>query len=278
MRVPPSEGRSSCRRRFRAWTRIWKTRGSGPTCIAGSSIPSASYSPRGFVPKYYARIEERVYIADPIEIDRKLGLRVPDISVRVRSGHEGTAVEPSGDLAVEVMTEPVVVTTCLEDEVREAFLVVIEAATRQVVTILEVLSPTNKLPNSPGLESFTRKRSEVMKTPTHWVEIDLLRQGASLSARDLIGRPFEYLVHVSPSPMRPKGKLWPIRLDQRLPVISIPLKPEDPDAPLDLQTVLTTAYDRGAYDLQVDYRLAPVPPLDPPWADWAERLLRTPRR
>ena len=59
--------------------------------------------------------------------------------------------------AGEVMAEPVIVTTCLEDEVREAFLVLTEAATREVVTILEVLSPTNKLPGSPGLESFTQK-------------------------------------------------------------------------------------------------------------------------
>jgi len=60
---------------------------------------------------------------------------------------------------------------------------------------------------------------------------------------------------------RLKGMVWPILVTQQLPVISIPLKPEDPDAELDLQTVLITAYERAAYDMVVDYRTDPVPPL-----------------
>ena len=34
------------------------------------------------------------------------------------------------------------------------------------------------------------------------------------------------------------------------------------DVPLDLQEVLNTAYDRAAYDMAIDYRREPVPPLD----------------
>jgi hypothetical protein len=49
------------------------------------------------------------------------------------------------------------------------------------------------------------------------------------------------------------------------------LKPGDEDAPLDLQTVLDTAYDRAGYDLEVDYQRSPVPPLADADADaaWA---------
>jgi hypothetical protein len=47
---------------------------------------------------------------------------------------------------------------------------------------------------------------------------------------------------------RPKGHVWPIQLPQRLPVIGIPLKEGDGDVELDLQAVLTTAYERAAYD------------------------------
>jgi hypothetical protein len=49
------------------------------------------------------------------------------------------------------------------------------------------------------------------------------------------------LVHVSPTHRRPLGLVWPIRLSQRLPVIPIPLRAGDDDAPLDLQAVLDTA-------------------------------------
>ncbi len=60
----------------------------------------------------------------------------------------------------------------------------------------------------------------------------------------------------------------------RLPVIPIPLKPEDPDTGLDLQTVLDAAYDRAGYDLEIDYRKEPEPPLDAELAAWADQVLR----
>ena len=72
---------------------------------------------------------------------------------------------------------------------------------------------------------------------------------------------------------RPKGLIWPIRLPQRLPSIPIPLKPEDPDASLELQTVLDTAYDRAGYDLSVDYSRDPTPPLPKEWEAWADKWL-----
>ncbi|MEZ6031748.1 MAG: DUF4058 family protein [Planctomycetaceae bacterium] len=83
----------------------------------------------------------------------------------------------------------------------------------------------------------------------------------------------DYYVHVSRRGDRPRGTVWPIQLPQRLPVISIPLNSEDPDVGLDLQSVLNTAYDRAAYDLAVDYRIDPVPPLTGPLIEWANTLL-----
>jgi hypothetical protein len=224
-------------------------------------------------PRYVVRLEERVYLADPVEIGRRLGLRIPDITLLESETPRRFRHEDSGGVAVET-AEPVVLTTCLEEETREAYLVVTERETRRAITIIEVVSPTNKLANSPGRESFLHKRSEVLKSTTHWVEIDLLREGESLSARSLILRPFEYLVHVSPVAMRPEGKVWPIRLMQRLPVIGIPLKPEDPDAQLDLQAVLDLTYDRAGYADQIDYTADPEPPLSPELASWTDRHLR----
>ena len=58
-----------------------------------------------------------------------------------------------------------------------------------------------------------------------------------------------------------------------LPEIPIPLRPKDDDTPLDLQDVLATPYDRAAYDLEIDYRQDPVPPLPDKYAIWAGELL-----
>jgi hypothetical protein len=87
--------------------------------------------------------------------------------------------------------------------------------------------------------------------------------------------PQEYLVHVSKKGLRRRGLLYPIRLRPRLPVIPIPLKPDDPDVRLDLQAVLDEAYDRAAYDMEIDYRKEPRPPLDGELAAWADQLLRS---
>ena len=111
-----------------------------------------------------------------------------------------------------------------------------------------------------------------MGSTSHWVEVDLLRGGARVWTRDPLP-PCEYLAHVSRADRRPNGTLWPIRLSQRLPTVAVPLKAGDPDAPLDLQQVLDTAYDRAHYGLSVRYEGETAPPLGPDWGPWARRIL-----
>ena len=225
-------------------------------------------------PTYSVRIEERVYLADLAEQDRALGVRVPDVAVTAAADRgAATPVDSGGGTALAVETEPILATTWLE-EVHEAFLSIIDARSRRAVTIIEVLSPTHKLADSPGLESFEQKRREVMLSTTHWVEIDLSRAGRTLPARGRLTQPCDYLVHVSPALSRPQGRLWPIALDRRLPVVGVPLKREDADCPLDLQLVLNMVYERAGYDLELDYKREPVPPLGTPWSSWSDRLLK----
>lgn len=145
--------------------------------------------------------------------------------------------------------------------------------TKQLVTVIELLSPANKVVGSEGRRSFLAKRREVTSSPAHWVEIDLLRHGETLSLRRGLTA-HEYFVHVSPAEMRPTDRVWPIRLENRLPVISIPLRAPDPDTTLDLQAALDTIYDRGAYDLKLDYTTDPDPALPPELAKWAKKLLK----
>lgn len=220
-------------------------------------------------PKYYVRIEERIYLAD--ESDPVRSVRAPDLRIASFPGGQDQAFVPGG-IGLDV-AEPVVFDTMFEEDVHEARLEVIDREHHLTVAVIEVVSPANKVAGSHGRASFRQKRREVMGSPSHRVEIDLLRAGHRFTPS--MGLPAcEYLVHVSNAARRPRGLLWPIRLSQRLPVVSIPLLPEDPDVPLDLQAVLTTAYDRAAYDLQIDYRSDPVPPLSHEWADWSHNLLR----
>lgn len=221
-------------------------------------------------PRYFVRIEERVYVSDEDDPGRRV--IAPDLRLveRPEVGRLPTRAEGVGGTAV---VEPVEVVTLLTEEVHEARLEIIDRERDQVVTVIEFVSPTNKTANSRGRESYLRKRLEVMTSPTHWVEIDLLRQGQPVIRRSGVPS-FDYAVHVSRDERRPRGRIWPIRLPDPLPVIDIPLRKDDGDVPLDLQSVLNTVYDRAGYDLQLNYRDESDPPLAPEQAAWADTLLR----
>ena len=221
-------------------------------------------------PQYHVRVEERVYISDENDPGRKA--IIPEVQKR---GQEPIAKWPEGCFALLVpapFSEPLILTTLIEDEIHEARLEVIDTSQNSVVTVIELLSPTNKIAGSRGRASYEQKRREVMTSSSHFVEIDLLRAGDHLHTRELLPKG-DYFLHVSRKDRRPKGYVWPILLPQRLPVIGIPLKEGDGDVELDLQSVLTTAYDRGAYDLEIDYRSKPTPPLCGEVATWANELL-----
>jgi len=222
-------------------------------------------------PRYYARIEDRVYISD--EYDPARRVIIPDL--RVVQGQSATHGAPaSGSGSKTGIVEPIEVTSLVEDEIHESRVEVIDRADRAVVAVIEILSPTNKVPGSRGRDSYEQKRLDVMHSPSHFIEIDLLRDGEGFPPYEALPA-HEYRVHLSRVQRRPRGLPWAIAIDQRLPSIIVPLRGEDPDAYLDLQVVLDTAYSRAAYDLEIDYRSEAVPPLPPERAKWAHDLLRS---
>lgn len=182
----------------------------------------------------------------------------------------------TGGLAIAPAVETV---TLMDEEWHEVFIEIRDVDTRSIVTVIEVVSPSNTMPGSASRKSYLEKRQDVMRSTIHWVEIDLLR-GKPILERHVYERlvPHDYCVHVSPVGQRPKGRIWTIRLDDRLPVVGIPLRTPDADAPLDLQAVLATAYDLAGYDLTVDYAKEPIPPLTKAQALWAKKLLPKRRR
>jgi hypothetical protein len=225
-------------------------------------------------PNYLVRVEDRTYIADEANETFIPQLRIPDVEVANRPGWEDTPFAPASEASQLQVAEPIIATTWFDEEVREAFLKIIARESLDVIAVIEVLSPANKVVGSAGRESFEKKRREIMRSPSHWVEIDLLRGKRTVPVPRKAG-PNEYLVHVSKWGQRPEGQLYPIRLQRRLPIIPIPLKPQDPDAHLDLQAVLEAAYENAGYDLEIDYRRDANPPLSGKLAVWADELLRS---
>lgn len=150
---------------------------------------------------------------------------------------------------------------------RQAHLEIRVRASRAVVTVLELLSPTNK---GRHRDQYLLKRDKILVSSVHLVEIDLLRGGEPMPAPDR--PPCDYSVVVSRAERRPEADFWPIGLRDPLPVIPIPLRGPDRDATLDLQALLNRVYDAGRYARDV-YGGRPQPPLRPADEAWAARLL-----
>ncbi|MCO5168840.1 MAG: DUF4058 family protein [Planctomycetes bacterium] len=210
-------------------------------------------------PRYVVRVEERVYVTGEDEEE----LIRPDLAVLPRPPAAAPPQASTGRVPV-----PVVVATVIAAEQRERFLEVRAPDSGEVVTVIEVLSPTNKRgPRSAGRESYLAKRRAVLASPAHLVELDLLRAGARAPMAGPLP-PGDYHVIVSHAERRPRCEVYPLSLRAALPVIPFPLRGEEA-VEVDLQAVLEDVYARGGYDLDVDYDRPPVPPLAPDDAAWA---------
>lgn len=214
-------------------------------------------------PSYYVALEERTYLEGPGEL---VLVGRPDLTV-VDRGRAPQSSKPAGSPAVVEIELPV------GAQVRETYLEVRSARQGRVVTVIELLSPANKR-SGTGRQVYLGKRELILSTQTSLVEIDLLRGGEPMPT---IGPPVasQYSILVSRGPRRPKADLIPFSLRNPIPPFPLPLARGEDEPTVELGRVLHALYDRASYDLRIDYRQEPTPPLDPPDADWVQALLGT---
>jgi hypothetical protein len=169
-------------------------------------------------------------------------------------------------------TEPIVVFT--DDRIERR--VEIHDETGRLITVIEILSPTNKRELGER-QRYLSKRRDFIGAGVNVVEIDLVRQGAPIFpesvAEVLMQKQAAYAVCVFRADQPSQNRVYPIPLRSRLPVIRIPLRPSDSDVLLDLQSLIDQCHEHGRY-----HRLNYAAPLNPPLrADdeaWAEAILR----
>ncbi|CAA9424070.1 MAG: hypothetical protein AVDCRST_MAG64-3490 [uncultured Phycisphaerae bacterium] len=238
---------------------------SGFHAIFLSRIVDQVYKP--LRPKYAVRFEERAYVSGEDDPGRDV---IPDIRVMLRRDQSGRRAP--GPTGAAVIDRPARVERIEEEEVREKYLKVIDLLDRSVVTVIELLSPSNKVRSSEGRASFMQKRREVLASPANWLEIDLLRDGQRTTIlRDVAVT--EYLVFLSRATTPRTEFAWPISLPDVLPVVALPLRGDDPDVPIDLQQALEETIERGSYDDDFDYDRPPPVPLYPEQQTWARRRI-----
>lgn len=210
-------------------------------------------------PRYRVLVEERTYRVRTQELDLA---GIPDVlAVRIN--------EPAVAYRVPGQAQTVQVPT--SETVKERYLVVSEVHSGEVVTVIELLSPTNKRPGK-GRRHYVTKRTAVLDSMTHLVEIDLLRAYEPMLVYGN-GHHSHYRILVSRSHLRPQAELYGFDVQEPIPTFLLPLRHGDEEPLVTVGQLLHDLYDRAGYDLSIDYRRQPAPPFVGDDAVWVEELL-----
>jgi hypothetical protein len=231
------------------------------TAIADELVPKVA-------PKYFVDVEQHTYITSHLG---DLAIIEPDVLIgRTKSRKRIPRDEAPVTARIGVIEMDIELPVGIQ--VDEWYLEVRTTVTGRLVTVIEVLSPTNKSAGS-GRKKYLRKRRRILETKTNLVEIDLLRAGRTMpmTAR----RPVEsdYRIVVGRGASRPQGRLYAFGVRQAIPAIPLPLLPKDTEPSLDLNAVLHALYERARFDLVLDYSEPPVPPLGEEDAAWASEIV-----
>lgn len=229
----------------------------------------SALSPR-IAPQYHVEIEESLYVDHPRPGDRTL-FAVGDVARAESEEPTAPFADDSGTaLATRPRTKPVPATVPLALRKKHRWLTIRDTQDREVITVIEVLSPTNKS-SSTDRAQYARKRLRILRSNANLVEIDLLRGGEPMPMN---GVPeCDYRIMVARRGQRPNVDVWPVGLRETLPEIPIPLAGTDPDVWLDLKPVLDAVYDGGAYRSRL-YDQPPDPPLTGEDQAWAAGLVK----
>lgn len=213
-------------------------------------------------PHFIVKIEEHLYIHEP-EARQRFRIGSGDVIVGRAPGVSGSA-RATGTLEApaHVLLPQVAIET-------ETYLEIRDRKDRELITVIELLSPTNKKPG-PDREQYLAKRANVLRSAAHFVEIDLLRGWPRMPSEDAPAS--DYCIMVSQVEERPRAAFWPVVLREPLPRIPIPLREPVPLAHLELQILVHLVYDRAYYKDYI-YQGQPTPPLSTEDAAWARNLI-----
>jgi hypothetical protein len=199
---------------------------------------------------YTAFVEKRIELVELPE--QPLRHRKPDIAV-ARDFESGS----DGGIATAVVTdlEPATLTLPAYDDNPEAYIDIRTFPDRELVTSIEIPSPSNK--SASGHGEYWTKRASMIVQGVHLVEIDLLLGGRRLSLVEPLP-PGDFYAFISRSNRRPKCEVYAWSVRRPLPKLPIPLKAPDADVVLDLAQAVETTFNGGRFEQNMLYGM-PIP-------------------
>lgn len=213
---------------------------------------------------YMARLDRYVWVEEP-EMSSTTLLGKPDAFVA-----EDFEPTSQGIGAGNAITACVRLVRSAVKHAGNRYLKIIDSKNRRVVTVIEVLSPSNKTAGSDQ-DAYLAKRDEYLGLDVNLVEIDLLRRGERPTWGDPPPQRSDYSVLVFRATDFPAAAYWPISVRDRLPVIAIPLTRALPAVALPLQDCFDRAVAAGRYEEEFDYHIPPEPPFTGEDANWVRQ-------
>lgn len=223
---------------------------------------------------YRVDIQERAEVVTRHGSPSAASFIVPDALVLDTSVLQERPAEYSGASAAAVAAPAngLAVRVAVPEEVRVTWLYVQRMPEAEVITIVEVLSPSNKAPGE-GRENYLRKRSEILTAGVSLVEIDLLRQWEPMPLET--DYPFsDYRVLVCRGWQRFSGILYPFNVPQAIPSFKLPLRPGDDEPEVDLGALINRIHRQARYTQVARYSAPlPGPSLPPAVREWVDARL-----
>lgn len=208
-------------------------------------------------PKYVAGLVPRLSY-DVIEIGRTRTV-LPDVGVwrtplPAREGGGVAVAAPIGRFVESAVP--------MEEPMRFNSVEIRRSKTGELVTAIEILSPTNKRRGHEDHDAYLRKRRDPLRSEVNLVEIDLLR-GGDRPPLEIPVPPAPYYITISRGDRRPLVQVFPSTLNEKLPIVPVPLLAPDADAFLDLSECFNAVFERASYTVRIDYSMpVPAPSLD----------------
>ena len=227
-------------------------------------------------PEYSVSMQERVQISDEPGANGSGGggFRIPDAAVL--SVGAPTGATPGGALrfpAPQLDEDNAIAVQLPPTELfREYYLEMRRVSNHEVVAVIELLSPSNK--TGSGRESYLAKRAAILYSPTHLVEIDLLRAGPRMPVIGAVPDTHYRILVASARRTDSIAAMYAFGIRDAIPDFVLPLAQDAEGIAVNLNAIVNQVYADGSYDLDIDYAQDPEPPLSDDDCAWIDQLLR----
>jgi hypothetical protein len=174
----------------------------------------------------------------------------------------------------QYVTEQALFTSIIREEHREDFIEIRQRGDGRLVTLVDVVSPTNRT-SASGRQAYLDTRKEARGGGANLVEIDLVLQGQPMLDYSRENLPeWDYAVTVTRATQPERHEIYTATLQKRLPRFRLPLAADDRDTVLDLHTAFSRCYDQGNFGTRVDYKRDPLTKLTDGHRGYMAQLLR----